>query len=249
MDTKRMFRAQDDEKLSYPSPAAQFLSFLVPLAATGAIVSLLYVIYGYAKVVELFSLALATFFAFGKFIVFAPLIPLPDVNFTLTFSIFQLAAMVAYMDTVTAIVVRYNLFMFEKIRGIGPKIKAIRHDCFYLLKANPWMRKIASIAVVAFVAFPIAGTGAIAGSFLSYMLGMRRLYSVLMVCLGGIVGSYGMAFGALAFQKNLKDFLENPLVMIAGIVAALAVLVWGSWKMKQMIERQKKLEHPETATS
>lgn len=241
MDTKKIFKSQDEEKLSYPSTISQILSFVIPIGMTALILAFMHLWYGHTKVIELLSLAVVTFIALGKFVVFAPLIPLPDVNFTITFSIFQLAAMVAYMDTITGIVMRYNLFLFEKIPSVGPKLKAIRNDCFYLLKATPWMRKIASIGIIAFVAFPVAGTGAVAGSCLCYILGLKRIYSVMLICVGGLAGSYGMALGALYFQKNLKDFLENPLFSIAGLLCVITVLVWASWKMKRMIAEQKKM--------
>ena len=231
-------------ELKYAKPTlwAQIVFLLLPFVLTPVILYLVKLALGKKEALELFSLGILSFFGFGKFIVFAPLIPMKGIDFKITYTPFGLATMVWYMDTMTAIFVAYNAHVLNKLYWIGPKFKQIRKDCYFLQQGNKWMKKIASLAVILFVCFPVAGTGAIGGAFLGIMLGLSRIYTVFLIWVGAIVGSFGMACGAIFFESKFKNFLENPVVFYSMLSILVLLLVLASLQIKKSIQKQKKLE-------
>ena len=240
MDERKKTKRISLEDLAKPSLKAQILSIVVPFASAMAILFLLAILIAPKKAYELVTLSVSSFFALGKFIVFVPVIPhvFPDIK--VSFSIFDLVGMIIFMDTCTAILLGYNIHLLTKIKWLGSKFKSIRTDCFYLLEASPWMKKGASVAVSLFVAFPVAGTGAISGTFLAYLLGFKRPYTIFLVFIGALLGTVPLGLGALYMKKNLKDLLEDPVYLIISVSLIIVFLVWSSYKMKKMIQEQKK---------
>lgn len=220
----------------------EIAGFLFPIFLTVALLAAVWLIAGKTKVVELLSLAFATFFVLGKFVVFVPLVPMDGIDFKITFSPWELATMVMYMDTMVAIMVMYSVRILEKLYWIGPILKRVRRDCYYLLQANKWVKNISSAFIPLFVAFPIAGTGALSGGLLSGLLGLSRIYSIVLIGIGAMLGSYGLAFGAVLWKAHLKDFLQNPAVSYISVSVLVLILAGFAWKLKNMIARQKALE-------
>ena len=199
-------------------------------------------VFGKSKALELLSLAFVTFFALGKFVVFVPLIPTQGVNFKIASTPWELATLVMYMDTMVAIMVMYSVHILERLYWVGPILKRVRADCRSLLRANRWVRNVSSVFIPLFVAFPVAGTGALSGGLLSGLLGFSRMYSIFLIWLGAALGSYGLALGAVLLKARLKDFIENPIVSYTSIAILVFLLILFGWKMKKMIARQKALK-------
>jgi uncharacterized membrane protein len=225
-----------------PSRLAEISGFLIPILLTVLCLAAIWVAFGKAKVVELLSLSFVTFFALGKFVVFVPLIPAEEIDFQITFTPWELAAMVMYMDTMVAVIVMYSVHVLEKIYWIGPMIKRVRQDCRYLLKANKWVFRTSSLFIPLFVAFPVAGTGALSGGLLCGLLGFSRLYSIFLICIGAAFSSFGLALGAILLQARLKEFLAAPAFFYSSIAVLAFILVAFGWKLKRMAARQKAQE-------
>ncbi len=236
MSQKESLTTRLERQVQPPSLTVQLCCLFLPFVSTAVILLIFSLLWGKEKVGELAGLSVASFVGFGKFIVFLPL------SGKLNYSPWFLAGMVNYMDLMTAFIVTYNLHLLNKIPKIGPKLKDIRKDCYYLLQSSPWMRRVASTMVVLFVAFPVSGTGAIAGSFLALLLGLPRVLTVIMIGIGGFLGSYGMALGAILIGENLKGLIENWIVSSVLAAILIALIVWASWKMKKMIREQKEKE-------
>ncbi len=232
-----------NEELLPPHRAVQIFAFLFPFLLSGTVLSLIWFFRGYSDVLELMSLSVLSFFGAGKFISFAPVIEnFPGIDFNLNFGIWDLALMVSLMDTMTAVFVTYNLHYLLTVPKIGPKLQSIRKDCYYLLRSSPWMRGLAWMVVVLFVAFPISGTGAIAGAFLGLFMGLSRLSTVITIIIGGFLGSFGMAAGAFYVGKNAKNFIEKPAVSIALAAVLIGLIVWAGYELKRKIREQKHKE-------
>lgn len=239
-----------EKQLLPPKLPAQIASWLVPVISTITILALLWLLGGKDKVGGLITYSIVSFFGGGKLIVFVPCLPLeklPEAFKILKdiqgmYNIWELAGMVVYMDSMTAIVVTYNLHILNKIPKIGPMLKNTRKDCYFLLQANPWMHKMAFIAVILFVAFPISGTGAIAGAFLATLLGLSRVTAIITIFIGGFLGSYGMGLAAWKIGADAKMFIENPLIAWGSLIGLVVLIILGSMKMKKMIAEQKAKE-------
>ena len=55
------------------------------------------------------------------------------------------------------------------------------------------MRKVTFAGTVAFVMFPLSGTGAIGGALFSQILGMSKVRALLAILCGAVIGSFGLA--------------------------------------------------------
>jgi len=236
-----------ERQLLPPSSKAQAASLLIPAIAVATVFTCIWIFGSKEKLLELVTLMVVSFFGGGKFIVFVPCIPLEHLpetfkNLNITYGIWELSLMVTCMDTITAFLVTYNLHLLNKIPKVGPMLKNTRKDCYFLLQASPWMRKMAFVVVVLFVAFPVSGTGAIAGAFLGTLLGLSRRITVITIVVGAFLGSFGMGLGAWAVGEDAKVFIEKPYVSWTMLIVLVALIVWASMKMKRMIREQKEKE-------
>lgn len=228
-----------------PSLAAQLFFLFLPFVLIPSVLFCTYLWYGMPRVAELVSLGASAFFVVGKCIVLAPLIPIAGISDRITFSSWQIATMMAGLDTMAAFFMVYNIHLLNRLPYVGPKIKQIRKNCYYLQEANPWMKRFASAGIVIFVAFPLSITGSVSGSFLSMLLGHGRLYTVLLVWIGTLLGSFGMAVGVLYFRDTFEYYLSHPQVGYSLLIGILLFFAWTFWKLKKMIARQKKIEEQE----
>ncbi|WP_372364643.1 small multi-drug export protein [Candidatus Uabimicrobium sp. HlEnr_7] len=199
--------------------------------------------------VQVAYLSVLSFFAMGKFIIFAPVVPLESLNFELLFSPYELATMVVYMDTAVAFLIVYNFHMLKKVYFIGKKLERVQEDSYYLLKSSTWMYDFAILGIVLFVSFPIAGTGAVGAAFLASILGFSRLVSIFWIFIGSIIGCFGLAVGAVYFESKLKTFLESPVFFFSSIGLFVILIIFTGWKMKRMIAQQRKLDIDEKIVS
>ena len=69
-----------------------------------------------------------------------------------------------YLDLMIGTIAVFNIRVLYLLPRFGQKIKGLQKNGADILKKNPWMRKATFAGVVAFVMFPLSGTGAIGGS-------------------------------------------------------------------------------------
>jgi uncharacterized membrane protein len=152
----------------------------------------------------------------GKFIVFAGLkegAPSP----------WQLAATVFLLDIGFAFVLASGIETLERAPLLGRGLRRARARALDLLSAYPGLERRAFFGVALFVFLPLAGTGAITGSFLARIFGLSRADAVLAIALGSACTS--VLFAALAHfvGAQAEAFLKNPVM--AGIWTVVLLLV------------------------
>ncbi|BBM86765.1 small multi-drug export protein [Candidatus Uabimicrobium amorphum] len=223
-----------------PSIVLQIFIFIALVAVTKLVLVGVSYVYSTEHSVQVGYLAVMSFFGLGKFVIFAPVVKSLDVD--ILFNSYELAAMVIYMDTAVAFLIVYNFHLLKKIYFIGDKLQHIQEDSYYLLQSSKWMYDFAIIAIVLFVSFPIAGTGAIGAAFLASILGFSRLVSIFWIFVGSVLGCFSLAFGAVYFKAKLKVFLESPIFFFTSIGVFVLLLFLAGWKMKRMIAKQRELE-------
>lgn len=220
----------DDKRLD-PGERARYL--LVPLVITIAVLGLIVVFKGWTWTGQLIVCAGTQFVLAGKFIVFAGLDPsLSERGFT----VLVFAMLVVYMDVLVGSVVMINIAVFYKIPLLGNKLDQIQANSEEMLEANPWARKATFIALMAFVAFPLTGTGAIGGGFFGRMLGLKRKTTFLGLLCGSILGTAGI-YGLSLIFGNVLEYLECPWakagLIIGGIVVIAAFIYVLSRRVKK----------------
>ncbi len=214
---------QEDPK----EESGSYASVVLPVATTILVFTLFFFFVGTNEALELATTALASATIAGKFIVIRGLHQEGLFN-----SPYQLVFLIVYLDMFTAFIAVYNMPFLYRIPRLGKRIHAMKGTGEKTLERNPWMRKVTFIAVVAFVMFPLSGTGAIGGSFIGRLLGLSRARTLLGILVGAIVGGLAMPFLADVFGEQLLNFKDNPLSVIGGILAVGGVCYWLYRRMK-----------------
>lgn len=198
-----------------------YAAVVLPIAALILILTFFFVFIGTDEAVELAGIALASATFAGKFIVLRGLHD--DGFFT---SPYHLVPLICFLDMFTACMAVYNMPFLYRIPKLGTRIHAMKEAGVVTLERNPWMRKVTFLAVVAFVTFPLAGTGAIGGSLIGRLLGLSRARTLLGIFIGAIVGGLAMAALADAFGESITRFKDNPVSLIGGILAVGGICYW-----------------------
>ncbi|MBT8493108.1 MAG: small multi-drug export protein [Deltaproteobacteria bacterium] len=175
---------------------------------------------------ELLGLLPATFFVAGKFL------PLWAASGKSNFGPYELGAVVWLLDTIWVLNIVYLLEVFYKVGPIRRGLMKVQGNARLVLRAYPRVKRAATIGVVAFVLFPVAGTGAIGGSFIGIFLGMSRQGLIAAVSFGGFLGGMAMAFAAVHFEgavRSLRAAQASPAIKYAVIGGVVAVLAWFVW--------------------
>jgi uncharacterized membrane protein len=202
-------------------------ALILPLVTTIAIVLLIFLVVGHDAAAEVLvkSVAIATFA--GKF---AVLLDTPD-GFLKT--PYHMAVMITYMDLLFGFICVFNVGVLFRIRGFGKKLQDLQGFCRLMLRRNPWMRKATFVGTVAFVMFPLSGTGAIGGSLFSQILGMSRIRALFAILCGAVIGSFGLAY--LADTVLPEDVQDSWLFKLGGLLFIL-IIVWILTKLYKRID-------------
>ncbi len=210
-------RPGDDPKEGAGSPAA----LILPLALSTLILTLCFFFVGGDAAVELFGLSVLTATVLGKFAVLHGLS-----GSGLFDSPFRVALLIIYLDLMIGTIAVFNIRVLYRIPKFGKKIEGLQKSGVDILKRNPWMRKATFAGVVAFVMFPLSGTGAIGGSLFGRLLGMSRVRTLLGIGLGSVLGSFGMAGLAAAFGTQMEALQSSGALGYGGVAVVAAALFW-----------------------
>jgi len=176
---------------------------------------------------ELVGLIPVSFFAAGKFL------PLWAVSGKSHFGPYELGAVIWVLDTFTVLNIVYALEAFYRIGPIKRGLERVQRNAHLVLAAYPRFRRAALVGVVAFVCFPVAGTGAIGGTFIGILLGMNRFVLMAAVSAGGFIGGMAMAFAAVHFRgalialRELQEGSAARYVLVGIVASSLAAGIWG----------------------
>ncbi len=181
-------------------------------------------IYAHDSTMELVGIIPMSIFAVGKFL---PLWGLGKSHFTP----WELGFAIWCLDTFTVLTVVYGLAALDGIRPVRVILAKLRYNARMVLTAYPGLHRSATVGVILFVLFPVAGTGALAGSLLGILLGLHRFVLIAAVSLGGLLGGMLMAFAATHFgeaMERLRTMQSDPLVkwISIGLVVLGVVLLF-----------------------
>jgi uncharacterized membrane protein len=136
----------------------------------------------------------------------------------------QLFGMVTYMDCVVALFVTFHMGILFRIPWIGPKIAGLTCDSKFIMEQQPWMRRLAFIALVTFVTFPTSTTGSIGGSIFGRLLGLGRIRTILGVITGSLIGNGLMYY----FAREINKIFQGPnrwILTVSGLLLMVAALM------------------------
>ncbi len=199
--------------------AARIALTLGPIA--GYVVLLLGagILYGYRMVLFLASMFLAAFVGGGKFIVFAGAVPDSPVG------IAPLVAIVVWGDMATVCFLVANIDALNRIPRLGARIAQAHATGHQVLATHPWMRRMAELGMITFIALPFQGTGAVIGTILGQILGLSRKAIVASVFVGSTLGALGMALLAHLGRAEVAAAARNPWLGVATLAVVFG-LMW-----------------------
>ena len=160
-----------------------------------------------------------------------------------TFSSFELAILVASMDVAIASVLVYNLPRLYRLKRFGQTLEDLAEHGLYMLEQRRWLGRVTFLGVIAFVMFPLTGTGAIGGSIFGRLLGLSARRTLIAIVIGACIGSFGMAFFGDAVTSVFTEEVRQSWEFKAAGIAALAVMValvwWRGRKVTQELQARR----------
>lgn len=180
-------------------------------------------IYAHDATTELLGIVPVSMVAVGKFL------PMWGITGQSNFSPWGLGLVIWVLDTCTVLVVVYGLEGLYRFAHLRRAIDKVRSNVSLVLVAYPRIRRGAAVGVVVFVLFPVAGTGALIGSFLGILLGLHRHVLIAAVSAGGLLGGMLMAVSAVYFSETLiwiRDMQQHVVVKTVSIVGMTLIVVF-----------------------
>ncbi len=200
---------------------ASHAAVILPIAISVAALTVILILAGADAAVEVLTTAIATGTLLGKFVVLRGIHPEGFLD-----SPYKLAVLVLYMDLMVAFIAVYNVQLLHRLPFIGVRLARIQQNGVDILRRNPWMGKATFAGVVAFVTFPLSGTGAIGGALFGRLLGQSLVGTMIAIGVGSVIGGFGMAALTEYFGDQLKNLQDNPLLLVGGVLAVMGVLYW-----------------------
>jgi hypothetical protein len=97
-----------------------------------------------------------------------------------------------------------------------------------MLREYPGLRRMAFFGVVAFVLIPLAGAGAITGSFVARILGLTPMAGVAAIALASGWSSLAFALMAHFLGEKGEVLLKSPVLAGTGMILLIGV-AWISY--------------------
>lgn len=216
METKPDPCADLDGEAFCPLPAwVRLLMSAGPLLGFGLVLAWLYLGHGQAAGTFVLGAGVGGFVGGGKLVVLA------GAAATAPFGTWELAALVVYSDVAAALFILANVQLLYRLPLVGRRFAAARAAGYRLLAANGWMRRLAWLALVLFVALPLQGTGALLGVVIGRIMGLSRGAIVAGTAAGSAVGASAVAALGNLGRDQVDWLLTHPEIGIA--TAALTI--------------------------
>ena len=220
-------------------PIIWWATLLSPLLLSAVMLTVLGLINGWEYSGNLVFHAMATFFAFGRFIILLGTESgvAPDTAKKVTSWLYKISmkpselfALVSCMDVMVALFVTFHMGFLFRLPYVGPKIAMLVWDGKFIMDSAPWLKRMAFSGLVLFVMFPTSTTGSIGGSIFGRLLGMSRFLTVAGVLLGSILGNAMM----YVFAKKINQFIgpDNIWVKVAGVGILLLVVILAEFRYR-----------------
>ncbi len=211
-------------------PSIWWATLVGPFVLAAVLLGAAFLLRGPGFVWRLVTTAVLTFFFFGRFVILGG--SSGDVaTIHKFFTSGELFWLVVTMDLMTAsLLVFHSSFLF-RLPWIGARLLEVVEDGRFILRSNPWMKRVTFFGLVGFVMFPLAATGAVGGSIFGRLLGMSRLATFIGVMTGSLLGCAPMYFGANALRRVVHR--DDPLLTIAGIAVVVAVVLLLNYRYRK----------------
>lgn len=195
----------------------RLLMSLGPLIGFGIAVGWLFAEHGRGAATFVVGAALGGFVGGGKLVVLA------GAAESAPFGTWELAALVVYSDLASALFILANVQLLYRLPLLGRKLAATREAGYRLLAGNDWMRRLAFLTLVLFVALPLQGTGALLGVVIGRIMGLSRKAIVAGAAAGSAAGAMGLAALGDLGRDQVGWLLAHPEIGVATAAATIGL--------------------------
>ena len=129
----------------------------------------------------------------------------------------DLALLVAYLNTVLAVVYGWGFELLERLPKVGPALRRTRAEAHATIAERPWIRRFAVVGIGLFVLSPLPGSGVLGGSIVGRIIGLGRLSTLAAVSVANALVCVIYAEGA----DVLRDWFQRHEVTLAWRVSGL----------------------------
>jgi uncharacterized membrane protein len=220
-------------------PIMWWLTLLGPPGFTLLALGLMGLVRGWEEVIKTVAAGIISFFGMGRFVILfgsggEGLGGAEDAAIRAKFDFLttgELFLMVTWMDMCWAVLLVCHMSFLFRIPRIGPALLRLREEGEFFMAYQPWVRRFTFVGLSLFVSFPVAATGAVAGSIFGRLLGMSRRAVLLAVFTGAVLGNGIMYFVGRAVTQWLPIFdPSNPWNLVAGVGVIVGLLLILNWR-------------------
>ncbi len=166
---------------------------LAPIVLTAMVLLVIYLLRGWDYTSQIMIAGLASLLFLGTSVVLGkvvmqqlPFIPAEWID-SIHLGTWDLAYTVMWVNAASAFWYTYNLDLAQRLPGVGPWLRNVRAQAASTLRQRPWIRRLSALGVGFFVVSPLPGSGALGGSIIGHLLGMRRFSTFLIVAISGVI--------------------------------------------------------------
>jgi len=135
-----------------------------------------------------------------------------------------IALTIAFVDIIAAFFLVWNYDLTKKIPLVGRFITKIENIGKKSSSKFNWIKPLRFVGILLFVMVPFQGSGALVGSIIGRLIGMKPINTFLAITVGALVGCITIAYFAGAILSVfITNFLMGLLIVIILIVIGLMI--------------------------
>ena len=211
--------AEEDPRPELPR-GVRLTFTIAPFVGFGLLMLAAWLVAGKRAAVFLGSMQVGSFVGLGKFVILAGL------SGRAPLGVWALAGVVVYGDVGTTLVMMGNMTLLYRMPFVGSRLAAAHEAGWYVLRVHRWMRRMAWLGVVVFVAAPFQGTGAVVGTILGRLLGLSRLATLSAMACGSAVGCAALAALGSYGRDRAKQLAQHPVAAAVVGIVTVVMLIW-----------------------
>jgi uncharacterized membrane protein len=214
-------------------PVVFWITLLIPVVGWAVLLTTAALTRGKGFAIKLLAITVAVEAVAGRFVILGGSHEGQAESSPLLLSRVELFWLVTWIDLCVCLLFLYHATFIYRIWRIGPWLERVRDTSRGIVARRPWLGRFSFVGVVLYVGLPILGSGAVLGSMLGQLLGLRRLTTLAAVMIGTLLGNCLMLLLAELIMRVPFLARQNPAVILGSLVLFGAVLLLVQWRLSR----------------
>lgn len=216
-------------------PVVFWITLLIPVVGWAVLLATAALTRGKGFALKLLAITVVVEAVAGRFVILGGSHDGQAAASPLLLSRVELFWLVAWIDLCVCLLFLYHATFIYRIWRIGPWLERVRDTSRAIVARRPWLGRFSFVGVVLYVGLPILGSGAVLGSMLGQLLGLRRLTTLAAVMIGTLLGNSLMLLLAELIMRVPFLARQNPAVILASLVLFGAILLAVQWRLSRRV--------------